>query len=260
MDLTLAIVLAFVAAAGAPLFLAWMRRFRIFRHREKTTKSFTELEREYRQLEPWITVLTVALLAVVAYPLWLGLEAIYDERLAAQPNARFLLSLPAVLWLLPALFLSLFLSTLLLRYLLTRSMGRRRYAEFVDYNDRKFRIDSWRLFYCLGALLLPVCLVLTLMAFDSYARIDERGIVVNGFFGFGEKYYRFDEIEAIVVFDDETDGTRNLPHYVIRFRDGGDFDLYRSALGLERGQQHAVINYLRAVTDLRIEIADPESV
>ncbi len=263
MDLILAIACALIAAASAPLFLAWMRRFRRFQHRQRSARSFAELEREYRQLEPWVTLLTMALLALIAYPLWLALESIYHGQLATLPKARFLLALPQVMWLLPALFVALFAAMLLLRYLLTRSLGRRRYAEFVEYNDRKFRIDSWRLFYYLGAVLLPLCLVLTFMAFDSYARIDDEGIAVNEFLGYGEKFYRFDEIEAIMHVGDEAaprGQQGDFPHYVIRFRGGDDFDLYRSALGLDRDQQDAVIDYLQAVTDLRVVRADPESV
>ncbi len=260
MDLIPAIASFVAAVLFTPLFLALMRRSGKFRYRAESGKSLPELAAEYGPYERLSTLLSILLMALIAGPLWFGLDLGYSQHLASLPSGRFLLALPPILWLLPALFVALFVSALPLRFLLTRALGSRRYAEFVEYNDRKHGVDSWRLYRYLAYVLLPLCLILTLMAFDSYTRIDEKGIVVNEYLGFGERFYRFEEVEAIwqiATGRDETGAAR--PHFVIRFRDGREFDFYRSLLELDRGQQRAIIEYLQAATDLRLVPLDAGS-
>ena len=112
-------------------------------------------------------------------------------------------------------------------------LGRRRYAEYIEYTNQKFRLNTWKLFRYLGNLLLPLCLLLTLLALDCYLRVTADGLIVNRYFGLGEKSYAFSSVRRISLIWPAAAGEGVLgggAHYVIEFADGERYS-FRDALG-----------------------------
>ncbi len=260
MDLSPAIVSAIAAALAVPLFMAMMRRIKSFRHKPDSSRSFAELAREYQKWEYFGVIASFTLVAAITYGLGILLEALYSKRLDEFGMDRFVLSLPAVAWFIPALFLALFIASIPLHYLFLGLLGRRRYAEYTEYGNQKFKIDSWKLFRYLGYLLLPLCLVLTVLAFDTYARVTERSFVVNAFLGIGEKSYRFNqlvELELIESFEAPNGDIVRRPYYVVSFDDGEAYDFRKSPLELDLEQQRRLVLFLSDASGLPVVIRDP---
>ena len=259
MNLAPAIASAVVAVITVPVFMALMRRLKWFRHQPNSTKSRSQLTREYAKWE--LLALPVVMLSVALFTAigWLLLTAIYRQQILHLEPSVYLIVLPSIVWTLPALFFAIFLSALPSHFLFRGLLGRRRYAEYVEYGNQKFQIDVWRLFKYLGNLLLPFCLLLTLMALDCYARIGDREFIVNRFLGVGETVYVFGQIESITrvqsLAASENDILRQ-GYYVIRFNDGERFDFRRSWSGTGIAEQREIANYLATVTGLDIRVTN----
>ena len=259
MNLTPAIASAVVAAITVPVFMAVMRRLKWFRHEPDSSKTFPQLNHEYAKWEllalPVVMVSVTAITAII----WWMLTIIYQGQIQRLEPSVYVIELPPIVWTLPALFFALFLSALPLHFLFLRLLGKHRYAEYVEYGNQKFQINAWKLFKYLGNLLLPLCLLATMMALDCYTRIGEREIVVNRFFGIGDTVYAFEQVESITRVQSlsapEGDMMRR-GYYVVRFNGGDSYDFYRSwnATGIER--QRDIAQYVAAATGLDIRVTN----
>ncbi len=133
-------------------------------------------------------------------------------------------------------------------------LGRRRYAEYTEYGNQKFRLDSARLFRYLANAMLPLCLGLTLLAFDCYARVTERELIVNGFLGVGETRHRLDAVARIERI--ETAGDAGA-HYVLRFGDGAIFDFRRFPGDASLAQQRQIARRAASASGIEIRRVAP---
>lgn len=260
MNLSPAILSAIAAALAVPLFLAMMRRIKSFQHKPDSTRSFAELAREYRKWEIFGVLSSFAFIVAITFGLEFVLETLYRNRLGFFDTDRFVLPLPSVVWFIPAFFLALFIAAIPLHYLYLGLLGRRRYAEFTEYGNQKFKIDSWKLFRYLGYLMLPLCLILTSLAFDTYARVTERAFVVNAFFGIGEKRYRFSQLTALELiqsFEAPNGDIIRKSHYVVTFDDGAVYDFRKSPNELNLQQQRRLVHFLSDASGLDVLTRDP---
>lgn len=226
MDLTPAIVSAVAAALAVPLFMALARRVAALRHVPDPRKTFAELEREYARWELWSVPLALLLVSILCGGFWLALHAIYLRRIEALEPGLMTLALPPLAWVAPALFFAIFAAAPPLHGIYRLLLGRRRYLEYTEYGNQKFRLDSARLFRWLANTMLPLCLGLTLLAFDCYARVTERELVVNGYLGIGETRHRLDAVSRIERVETAGNAGRGA-YYVLRFADGATFDFRR---------------------------------
>lgn len=260
MNLSPAIVSAITAAISVPLFMALMRRIKLLRHVPKSEKSFAELAREYARWDLIALAIAVVAVALITAVLWQLLEAIYRQQVAHLEPSRYLLTMPSIVWAIPAFFFAIFISALPSHYLLSSLLGARRYAEYIEYGNQKFQIDSWKLFRIMSNLLLPLCLALTFLALDNYARVSDRAFVVNRYFGIGETAYAFDRIESVVLvksFIAPNGDPVRRPHYVIRFDDGAEFNFRNTLFETEIGYQRELAEFTAAAAGIEIVSADP---
>lgn len=240
MDLTPAFISAIGAALATPLLLALARRIRALRHLPDPRKSYAELAREYARWELYSVPLSLLLVASLGGVFWLALRAIYARYLETLEPGLFVIALPPVAWLAPALFFAIFAAALPLHAIYRLLLGRRRYAEYTEYGNQKFGLDSARLFRYLGNSLLPVCLALTLLAFDCYVRVTEQALLVNAYLGLGESRHRLDAVARIERFESPVapGGARGREsHYVLRFADGAVLDFRRFPAEASLAQQ-----------------------
>ncbi len=251
MDLTPAIMSAVAAAFAVPLFMALARRVRALRHEPDPRKSFAELEREYARWELWSVPLTLLLVSLLCGAFWLALHAIYLRRIEALEPSLTTLALPPLAWLAPALFFAIFVAALPLHGIYRLLLGRRRYREYIEYGNQKFRLDSARLFRWLANTMLPLCLGLTLLAFDCYARITERELFVNGYLGIGETRHRLDAVVQIERIETAGNGGRGA-YYVLRFADGAVFDFRRFPGEASLAQQRRIARRAASASGIAI--------
>lgn len=260
MELSPAIVSALAAAVCVPLFMALMRRIKIFRHRPDASKSFAQLAGEYQKWELLSVLLGFVLVAFISFVIQGVLEMIYARQLSYQEPGLFVLGLQPIVWWIPALFFALFIAAIPLHYLFLAMLGRRRYAEYIEYGNQKFEINSWRVFRFLRNLMLPLCMVLTFMALDTYARVTNDRFVVNRFLEIGETAYHLDHLQTIVLVKSFAAPGGNIvrrPHYVLRFQDGSEFDFHTFPAETDFQQQQSLVGFLVDATGLTVIEEDP---
>ena len=251
MDLTPAIMSAVAAAVAAPLFMALARRVKTLRHEPDPRKPFAELERAYARWELWSVPLSLVLVSLLGGAFWFALHAIYLRRMEALEPSLLTLALPPLAWVAPALFFAIFAAALPLHAIYRLLLGRRRYAEYIEYGNQKFGLDSARLFRYLANAMLPLCLGLTLLAFDCYARITERELIVNDFLGVGETRHRLDAVTRIER--NEPDGhAADGAFYVLHFADGAVFDFRRFPGDAGLAQQRRIVRLAAAASQIEI--------
>lgn len=260
MDISPAIISAISAAVLVPFFMALMRRIKVLRHEPKSSRSFAELHREYGRWELLSVPLSILFVSAWTLLIWYALSYVYAQQLAQLEPSRFIVALPDLLWVIPALFFAIFLAALPFHFLYLALLGRRRYAEYTEYSNQKFRLDTWKLFRYLGNCLLPVCLLLTLLALDSYARITDDEFVVNDFAGLGEKSYSLQQVRQLELVGSLSapDGEIVEPaYYVIRFSGDEDYSFRNSPSETPLARQRRIVEHVAALTGLEIVRRDP---
>ena len=253
MDLTPAILSAVAAAIATPLFIALARRVKALRHEPDPGQPFAELERRYARWELYSVPLSLLLVSLLGGAFWLALHAIYLRRIEALEPGLLTLALPPFAWVAPALFFAVFATALPLHGIYRLLLGRRRYLEYTEYGNQKYRLDSARLFRYLANALLPLCLAMTLLAFDYYARVTQRELIVNDYLGVGETRHRLDAVTRIEVI--ETGGSD--AHYVLRFADGAVFDFRRFSGAASLAQQRRIARLAAAASGIEVSRAVP---
>ncbi len=250
MDLTPAILSAAGAALATPLLMALARRVKALRHEPDRRKPFAELAREYAGWELGSVPLSLLFVSLLCGAFWLALHAIYLRRIDALAPSLHTLALPPLTWVAPALFFAIFAAALPMHGTYRLLLGRRRYAEYTEYGNQKFRLDSARLFRYLANALLPVCLGMTLLAFDCYARVTDRALIVNAFAGVGETRHRLDSVTRIERIEPGGGGA----YYVLHFADGAVFDFRRFPVAADLALQGRIARL--AATASGVEIGD----
>ncbi len=258
MDLTPAIMSAVAAAIAAPLFMALARHVKVLRHEPDPRKPFVELEQEYARWELWSVPLSLVLVSVLGGAFWFALHAIYLRRIEALEPSLLTLALPPLAWVAPALFFAIFAAALPLHAIYRLLLGRRRYAEYIEYTNQKFSLDSARLFRYLANAMLPLCLGLTLLAFDYYARVTERELIVNDYLGVGETRHRLDAVKRIERIELDGEVVRGA-FYVLHFADGLVFDFRRFSGDVGFAQQRRIARLAAAASDVAISRVAPDA-
>ncbi len=248
MDLTPAIMSAVAAAIAAPLFMALARRVKALRHEPDPRQPFAELERRYARWELYSVPLSLLLVTLLGGVFWFALHGIYLARIEALEPGLLTLALPPLAWVAPALFFAIFAAALPLHGIYRLLLGRRRYLEYVEYGNQKHRLDSARLFRYLANALLPLCLAMTLLAFDCYARVTDRELIVNDYLGVGETRHRLDAVMRIEVIENGA----GAAHYVLRFDDGAVFDFRRFSGATSIAQQRRIARLAAVASGIEV--------
>ena len=248
MDLTPAILSAAGAALAAPFLMALARRVKTLRHEPDRRKPFAELAREYASWELCSVPLSLLFVGLLCGAFWLALHAIYLRRIDALAPSLHTLALPPLTWVAPALFFAIFAAALPIHAIYRSLLGRRRYAEYTEYGNQKYRLDSARLFRYLANALLPVCLGMTLLAFDCYARVSDRALIVNAYLGIGETRHRFDSVTRI----ERIGPGGGDAYYVLHFADGAVFDFRRFPATADLALQARIARLAAAASGVEI--------
>ena len=173
METTPAIVCTLAAAVATPLVMAALRRIEPLRHVPDARYDTRALAREFDGLLKLSLCVAPLLVLACGAALWWLATQLYQVRLATLQGG-VTLPLPDILWAIPASLLGLFAAAALMALLLRRLLGARGYAAWIEFGNRRHGVDSQRLLRWLALLIVPPCLLLSLLAMDCYARVTER--------------------------------------------------------------------------------------
>ena len=256
METTPAIVCTLAAAAVTPLVMAALRRFEPLRHVPDARYDTRDLAREFDSLLKLSLCVAPLLVVLCGACLWWLTTQIYGARLAAIGDG-LVLPLPDILWAIPASLMGLFAAAGLMAVGLRKLLGAGDYAAWIEFGNRRHGVDSQRLLRWLALLVLPPCLMLTLLAMDSYARVTERHFIVDPFWGLDEQVHRLDrvlQVTRVIAPDEVFSGRPVADYYRFVFDDGRQFGFRPDRVVSDLDEQHAIARRTATLAGVAIEV------
>lgn len=260
MDISPAIVGAASAAVTVPIFMHLMRNIGSLKHSPDSAKTLEELTAEYSGWEKAASALLIVFVAAIGLILWKALNLLSTLQLSYVDKGVYFISQPPVIWALPSLFLAIFLSVIPLHYLYRKLLGVKRYAEYTEYGNQKFGVNSLKLLIYMGYIIIPICLAFTILSLDHYARINKSSVAINRFFSIGETEYDFSQIQSIELTKSFKAPNGNIvkkPHFVVHFNDNTSLNLNSAMYELSFEQQQDAATYISSNALKKITINDP---
>ncbi|HEY7154839.1 MAG TPA: hypothetical protein VH575_12830 [Gemmataceae bacterium] len=182
----------------------------------------------------WLNLLAAPVLIVTFLSLAVGWAVLFDylgeQHTRTFPPAVFLFK-PfsyGIICAVPGLFLGIFTSLPLLTLLARLVMGRRRFLEYLFWdegrlNARGHRVQNMIKLLSVMALLLSLISTIFIgLVMNWYARFTEDEIAIKRFIGFGEEMHPYRDVEQIIVTSHRKIGkdTSTGEDLGIRFSDG----------------------------------------
>jgi hypothetical protein len=188
-------------AVAVPLAFVLFRR--LVPYRLPASLPAEELERLKKQYAwvDWAALLPMLLFLCISTVVWAALFATLARlRDSLMPPALLLVTPQPwwVFWLLPGFFLGLISAGWLTFLTIRLLIGPRGYAEYQVVSKGQVGFDLERVWKWITLAIVAGATGWCVLALDWYARFEEERIVVNPLFGFGEKVYRYDQVDQIV--------------------------------------------------------------
>lgn len=198
-------------------FVLWLHA-RWSSSRDQGGVPLTELARRYRNWE----IGGVVLLALAVLATWLGLLALNRHYPETDADAVFRLTPNALYWAVVAFFIGNLVATGPTHLLYSWLLGER-FAEFRDYQTRKFGFDAWRWMLPFYLVFGAGCAAVTFALVDWYVVLTPTTIVINNLGSTGELRYTYEDVAEIRISDrvEGTDGSVvEQASLVVYFNDG----------------------------------------
>jgi hypothetical protein len=260
MELASGAIGAAAAAIGVPIVFALLGKAKWLRHTPAAGKDFGRLMSEYARWERWAPLPFFFFVAVIGLVLWKSFMLLAGLQAARLGPSEFLVYEPSLALALPSMFLAILLSAVPMHFLYLRMLGAERYAEYIEYGNQRFGIDTWKLLRYMAYVAVPLCVISAFLLLDSYVRVTESKIGVNSFFGVGEKEYAYDEVAHLRLVKSFKAPKGNIvrkPYFVIGFSDGAEYSFKRTQHETGLQEQKEIVHFISGRTKKDVQIDDP---
>jgi hypothetical protein len=211
----------------------------------------------------WLNLLMVPVLIATFLSLAIGWAVLFDylgeQHARTFPPAVFLFK-PfsyGIICAVPALFLGIFTSLPLLTLLARLVMGRRRFLEYLFWdegrlNARGHHVENMiKLLSVLALLLSLISTIFVGLVMNWYARFSEDEIAIKRFIGFGEEVHPYGNVEQIVVTSHRWEDKQIVPgvDLAIRFSDGRKWNTDQTfVMPRDAAQRDRLLEFLQRKT------------
>nr|WP_086940195.1 hypothetical protein [Thaumasiovibrio occultus] len=260
MDITPSCISFMAAAVFVVLILSLLWWIDTRRMGTCTPVPFSCLEQKYTVWEKWAGLALAGFAVLFTAVLWGVFALLSDRQVVHFGVAKFIIDQPDVSWGVPAFFLSMLLTVIPTHFLLRCLLGRKCFAEYTEYGNQKYGVNSWRRFRYIATVVIPLCLGFTALSIDWYAKVTQDGFVVNRFWRLGEEHYRFDQIrsiEHIKSFKSALGAKIRRPHFELQFDDGTRYNFRQAVNHLSTAEEQEIIQFLIAQSGQTVTVVDP---
>ena len=243
-----------------PIIMGLLGKIKSLQPEKTTEKDLDQLEEEYSKWNNLSLVPFFIFSFSIGFLIWYGLDNLSTYRMSLLEESVYLFPPARAAWAIPAVFMSIILSGIPLHYLYLWILGKERYSEFNQYTNLKFGIDGAKIVKYMCVVIVPACLIFTLLAMDSYIRVTKNSFIANPLLSLGAKEFSFEEIHSIVLtksFKAPNGKIVRRPFYTIAFKNGYTYGLKSTMSELDYKQQQEVIDYITNNSDVTIKIDDP---
>lgn len=186
---------------------------------EKRNKEFTELAKKYGKWELFSLPLFFVSAPTVGYISWLIMIKVSDFRYALLPQSSYIFLPLHISWGIVALFAGIIGSAIPM-YLILRFLLGDKYTEYQKYYSMKSSGNTQKSGYIFMGVFIFLCLIASYLMLDYYTAAYQDKLVINQFWGIGEKQYLYSDIISIRSSKQLKKAEWSHPIYVIEFADG----------------------------------------
>ena len=213
-------------SVAVPLVFWWLARRFPAPELTQDGPSLAELAPRFRKWEFVLVLVYMALWAPVAAALAAPLHYLAEWKARAlQADAQtFVFYMEGAAWWLPAFFMALLLSGLLLTPLL-KAVLKQSYPDYERYNALRYGFDQKRVLKGLAVVVCTGCALLTYAFFDAYVVASPQELRVNTLFG-PERRYAYPQVVEVVTAPALVAPNGNTVYrrvFLIRFADGSSY-------------------------------------
>lgn len=249
-----------IGGLSVPYILYLLSKIRGLRHTPNLKIDFLTLNKQYAKWGLFSVIPLIVFFSAIALTLPIMLIFVADFRVSAFKESIITIPPPYVLWGLPAVFMGFVGSFVLLHYLYKRLLGPERYVEFIEYGNQMNGIDFWKTGKLMAGVIIPICIVFSLLALDTYAYVTRDGFVENRFLGLGETVHQWDEIaeiELVKSFKVPNGNIIRKKYFVIHFSDGSVYKFHPTLDGFNYHDQRRLIEFIQNNRPLDVRETDP---
>jgi hypothetical protein len=231
---------------------------------EKSSLPYTELRKKYAKWELSALVPFFVFCGGAGYLIYHSLRWILYHSTPTLSSDRFLLLPDEAFFMLPAIFLGIFVGAIPTD-LLYRALLQERYAEYTHYGNLRVGFDSWRVVRITALFLIPLLALLTCLGMDCYARFTDDKVITNRFWGIGETEHAYSQITSIRQIQSFKAPNGNIverPYSALHFNDGSNWSTknqyYRFSEDSNLNQQREaeLILFITNKTGKQVEILE----
>lgn len=256
-----AVIGVIATGLAAPVITGLLLRSRLFRFDAGALRDDDRerILRSYGRLEPFVLLIAAAGVVVFTCLFFKAFIVIHGMLLPSSNGVRYALSMHPVLWFLPALFLAILASGLVVDICL-RLRLRDRYTEYRIYDGLKYRINSRRILMVLSSLLVPFIMYFGFLIPQCYYYFSDEGIRLSPFFSTETKEYRYQDIDRIVEersFKAPGGKIVRKNRYAVDFSGGYSWSSHRTITTLPEGDEKHLMAFISERSGIPVEVVDP---
>ena len=218
------------------------------------------LKGKYGRWETWIglSLFSLAILIASIYTLmfW-GLSRL----LHPAGKGDLYVILPAwPIWILPSLFLGIVTAVLGYMIVFKKMIGEENYKEYELYDRLKNGPYGKKIFLTVSVLIVIVCAVFLPLSLDHYVRVNDEGVTLSRFKGFGEKLYSYDQIRELRQVLSQKDEAGNITHqqyFEIQFDDNFILTFQHNVFNFGYDRQYDMVSYVSDQSSVKVITVDP---
>ncbi len=187
-----------------------------------TEDDLPALRQEFARWEAFAAVPIILAVAPAVWLWYLGFIALSDYYYSVGKQPVYLLTLPRLVWWIPAFFLGL-LSAIPMLTLLYRAMLKDRYADYLDYCDLNHGVNGWRFLKLTVWFILIAGILFLPQMLKTHAAFHEKWFELRGFLSLSDQQFKYEDIATLIRADESRAPNGkwvHRPHYAIQFDDG----------------------------------------
>lgn len=220
----------------------------------KQNYSLPSLGLIYRKWELVAITLFVIIAPLIVYGIYLLLIFIKTMAIPRFADSPYVLAPFWAFWLVPAVFLGIIVSNIILEFILRRRL-KEKFAEFEIYQNLKYGFNSNKVGRIIATVILFISAIYLSLAFDHYVVFGDSQIIIDEFLSFAENRYSYSDVESIKIESifPSTRGVSSDTFYVIKFNDGNQWRTRFAPVEISTTPFKQIMNFVSKKSGLPIE-------
>lgn len=237
----------------------------LFPTKPKPVKDYDKLllvnEYKYKIYEVFSLIPLFFITGVICYVFYLLGNDVQEVYFRGR-EADFAIYPPASFWLAPGMCFGIGLLMPPME-LLYRLMLKEEYPVYLEYTNRKYGFDGYKVVRFLGRVCLLAGVVVSMLGLGWYKEIKDGKIIIGDFGSLTPQAYTMQQIESVTHYKYKRNSKGEAvaePHYKIRFSDGRVWDTSSNFHEVSQEKYEAIVAHLLSHTGLALERQETDAV